>query len=588
VNLPRSPRLPSLAAILVMLSAGPVLAACGSSGGSSSASSASGGNATSATSSSAGGKTLIELDTDVAPSLDPDGTAGSDPGFEQAYVNMANTLVDYPSTEKDGVDIPDYQVGRDGFSPSLASSYTHKGNAWTFTLRKGVYSCADNELTSADVVYTMARGKSVSGADPTTDFVGTTGSIFNGDEDAANASAKAKLLNGEVTTDGKFKVTFHLASNNDLFPKVLTTWLMAPLDAKVMKAHATKSDPWSHTYMNTTNAPGFGPYCLTSWQKGSEMDFSANPHWYGPKPTYSHIVVRQVPSDSQRAAALIGGSANVVTGLTPAEYQAVASHASVLSWNNPSNFLSIGVNYKYAPFTDTTKGRLLRQAIADALPYAEIAKEVYYGKFVKAEGLVPSDAYGYTPVNDYTEDLTKAKALEAQAGYPDGKGLPASSSALTLTYVSEDSSILQPLSELIQSALAKLGMKITLNPIPAAQEQADEFSKYDLGMWLRNNQRALVPDAGYVTRLFFLSKAAGALEPSTNYDNPVVDKLYAKSGAVVGAARVAYLHQIQKIIMQDLPLIPVGSADSQLGVTKGITGWLGNTYDLVFWAGLKG
>jgi ABC-type transport system substrate-binding protein len=156
-----------------------------------------------------------------------------------------------------------------------------------------------------------------------------------------------------------------------------------------------------------------------------------------------------------------------------------------------------------------------------------------------------------------------------------------------LTYVSEDSSILQPLSELIQSALAKIGMTISLNPIPAAQEQADEFSKYDLGMWLRNNQRALVPDAGYVTRLFFLSKAAGALLPSTNYDNPEVNALYKKSGEVVGAPRVAYLHKIQKIIMTDLPLIPIGSADSQLGVSKGITGWLGNTYDLVFWDNLK-
>ena len=42
-----------------------------------------------------------------------------------------------------------------------AASYTKKGLAFTFHLRQGVKSCAGNELTADDVVYTFARAKSV-------------------------------------------------------------------------------------------------------------------------------------------------------------------------------------------------------------------------------------------------------------------------------------------------------------------------------------------------------------------------------------------------------------------------------------------
>src|SRR5690348_7949301 len=97
-----------------------------------------------ASASSAGttaGKTLVELDTNVAPDLDPDGAAPADPGFMTAEVNMFDTLVNYPTKLVNGVYVPNYQVSQTGYAPSLATSYTRSGNTWTFNLRKGVKSC---------------------------------------------------------------------------------------------------------------------------------------------------------------------------------------------------------------------------------------------------------------------------------------------------------------------------------------------------------------------------------------------------------------------------------------------------------------
>ena len=569
-----------------------LIAGCG--GGSSSTTGTGGGGSGAATPAATGsggsptGRSLVQLDTLIAPSLDLDGTAPANFGFEQAILNLSDTLVEWPTTETNGVLIPNYKAGPMQFQPALAASYSRKGLTWTFNLRKGVKSCAGNELTSADVVYSFARAKSVSGPTPTADFVGTVGGVFSGKELTKTATAADKKLGAEVKAIGRYKVQITQDAKNELFPKILTTWLMAPFDSVEMKKHATAKDPWSHDYTATTNAPMFGPYCLSSWQKGSQITFTANKGYWRGTPEYSKVTVRGVPSDAQRVAGIGSGQADIATGLTPAEYQRLGSTgASVLKWANNANSLQIGINYKYAPFNDETKGRLLRQAIAYALPYDTISKDVYFGQLQQDRGLIPANSYGFTPIDTYSTNLEKAKALMAQAGYPGGKGLPAGSKAFSLSYTAERSATLQPIANLIRTALAGIGFPIKLNPIPSAQEETSESSTHVLGMFIRDDSRALVPDVGYSTLLYLASAKAGGLVASTNYANPKIDALYAASAKQTGAARLQTLAQIQKIAMNDLPLVPIGSVQSQLAVKKGITGWLGNTYDMVLWQNLK-
>lgn len=559
-----------------------IVAGCGSSGsGGSGNSSTNGGGGTST------GRSLVELDTSVAPSLDMDGTAAADLGFEEAFLNMADTLVTWPTTEQNGVLVPNYKAGPSQLAPDLATSYSHHGLTWTFNLRHGVRSCFGHELTSADVVYSFRRAISVSGATATADFVAHVGGIFSGAELAPKAPASAKKLNGQVTASNKYTVQIKLLHPDELFPKIMTTWLMAPFDSVEMKKHATASDPWSHTYTNATNAPMYGPYCLKSWQKGSQMTFAANKGYWRGKPAFTNVTVRQVPADAQRVAALTSNQADIATGLTPAEYKRLGSVATVLKWPNNANNFMLGINYKYPPFNNLQKGQLIRQAIAYAIPYQQINQDVFYGQMTQMRGFAPQNSYGFTPIDRYSTNISKAKQLLAQAGYPNGKGLPAGSPAFQLSYAAERSATLQPMANLIRTSLNSIGIPVKLNPVTSAQEETSEATTHNLGMWIRDNSRALIPDVGYSALLYLASAKAGGLVASTNYDSPTMDSLYKQSSVQTGQARLATLKKIQELAMTDLPLVPIGSQESQLAVRKGLSGWLGNTYDLVMWQYLK-
>lgn len=571
--------------MLLVVAAALGLGACSDDDSGSSGSSTGGGG----TPAEGGGQKLVMLDTTVAPSLDPDGASAADPALQQAYGNLMEPLLRYPvKDDGKGVLVPNYQVGADGFDPALATSWSMKNNVWTFKLRKGVKSCFGHTMTADDVVYTFERAKSVSGAANVAWFLGVVSNVFGPEAGAPDAKPEDKKIQGEIKKLDDYTVQIKQKGPNELFPRVLEIFALEIYDSKEMKAHATADDPWSHKYTDTENSPGFGPYCLTKWTKGNEMDFDSNPDYWQGKPKYTSIAVRQVPSESDRVAAVSSGQADIATSLTPKASASVAKspQGSVLSWTN-NKILGLGINYAYPPFNDLEKGKLIRQAIAYAMPYQKIIDEAYLGTAKKWNGLIESSYYGYKDITTYDTDIAKAKQLMEQAGYPNGQGLPKDSPAFKLNYVAERQSLLEPIAISIKTALSEIGIPVTLEPISQAEESTRELVKRDMGMFLRDYNRPLAPDVGYASLLWYVSKEGGGLEYSENWKSTEFDQLFVKSQGVTGDERKEVLGQMQEVLMQELPEVPIVESESQLAVKKGITGWFGNPYDLVYFWWLK-
>jgi len=528
--------------------------------------------------------TLVVLQDDVAPALDLDGANAASPQLQEILLNTMTQLVNYPNKANGAVLEPNYKVTTAQYQPQLATSWTKKGLTWTFKLRQGVKSCAGNELTADDVVYTFQRAKSVSGAAPVAWFLSNVGGVLG--LEVFGKDPKAKELKGEVTKIDDYTVQIKQQHANDLFPRVLEIFALDIFDSKETKKHATAADPWAHVYVNTVNSPGFGPYCLTKWAKGSETDLTFNPNgWYGGTPQFKKIIIRKVPANSNRVAAIQSGAADIVTNLTPQENANLAKNASVTVLSNAGpKILTLRLSFNFKPWSDATN-RQLRQAVAYALPYDDIYKSDYLGTAKKWNGLCAESYYGFVPHTQYVTDIAKAKALMTKAGFPDGKGIE--TDGLKLTYVAERRALLEPVANRIKTALAQIGLNLTLDPISQAEYTDRSLTKYDVPMFLADQDRPLGPDVGYCSLLFYVSKKNGGLNTPFAYNNPAFDALYKTTSVTTGAARLAALAKMQDILMTDLPGIPIAQVSTQLAVRKGLTGWVATNYDILSYLQFK-
>ncbi len=514
---------------------------------------------------------LLVLSEDVPAGLDYDGASAAIPASQQGMVTLLEPLVSYvagPPNES-GVIMPDFSK----FEGRLAESWTYDQATltWTFKLRQGVKGCDGATFNADDVIYTFARAKSVSGAAPIGWFLSNVGSIAGFTADVFGKDAAAKELGDEVRKVDDYTVTIKQSEPNQLLLPVLSIFGLLIFDKETMEANKTDADPWSHDYVNNANAPGFGAYCLASWKKNEEISYAANPDYFGGAPKIEKVSVRRVPQSSNRLVVLRTGQAQLVTGLTPREFDSLRSqptlHVGAVTGNES---LFVHMNFKSKPF-DNPK---VREAIGYALPFDQIIQNGYFGQATQWKGVVPSSYPGYKEgAKQFTYDPEKAKALLAEAGYPEGKGLEAFADALQLSYVSEKESTLGPIVNIIQSSLRAVGVPATLNPIPQTQYGDRQLVKRDLPFAVNDQEKPIGVDAGYAIQLFFASPDKGGLNNMVNYSNAAVDDAWAKARVEPDTAkRTTEVQAIQDQISNDIAWLPVVEYKTQWGFSNTLKG----------------
>ena len=282
------------------------------------------------------------------------------------------------------------------------------------------------------------------------------------------------------------------------------------------------------------------------------------------------MTVRRVPQSSNRLVVLQSGEADLVTGLTPREFDSLAKVDGLQVTGVTGNEnLFVHMNFDVKPF-DNVK---LRQAIAYAIPYDQIIATGYFGQAKQWNGVVPSSYPGYVPAAGFTYDPAKAKELLAEAGYPEGKGLEEFASSFALSYVSEKESTLGPIVNTIQTALREVGIPATLDPIPLTQYGDRQLVKRDLAFAVNDQEKPIGVDAGYAVQLFFVSPEKGGLNNMVNYRNAEVDDMWAKARVDADAAnRDGILKTIQEKIAADVAWLPVVEYRTQWAYKNTISG----------------
>ena len=192
----------------------------------------------------------------------------------------------------------------------------------------------------------------------------------------------------------------------------------------------------------------------------------------------------------------------------------------------------------------------LRQAMSVAYDHVKANKLFYNNTAVLAQGIIPPGIPGYdknykSPYAQY--NIAKAKKLLAEAGFPEGKGLPAISYETTSTTVSRQ------MSEFFAKSMKDIGIKINVstNTWPQLTKKVKGRKAQMFGMaWLGD-----YPDAeNFLQLLWGVNSAPGP--NGANYNNEEFNKKFVKAKNMQpGPERAAIYKELNQFVSEQVPLI---------------------------------
>lgn len=296
-----------------------------------------------------------------------------------------------------------------------------------------------------------------------------------------------------------------------------------------------------------SNPIGTGPYIFKEWLPGQRVVIEANDDYFRGRPQIDRVVYTVIADIDSAVLALLAGDIDLMW-LIPRESETIDSfHRAGLNTTLVSRacVLYLHMNTHFEPFSDVR----VRRAVAHAINREEIIEYVYSGTGEMLHSLIPKGYFAHTeegvPVYEYNPE--KAKALLAEAGYPDG---------FKVVHDTFPSPNYLPVAIALQDQLARVGidMEIDLTDQPTWHSKiSSDRSDFSLFLPVRS------PDPDIVlTQLWY-----GPSIPVTNmtkYDK--LDDLIVEARFEIDPEKRAELYYtIQRKIMEDVPSIPMTMAD---------------------------
>ncbi|RYH07863.1 ABC transporter substrate-binding protein [Tropicimonas sp. IMCC6043] len=338
-----------------------------------------------------GGSMIVTYKDDVS-TLDPA------IGYDWQNWSMIKSLFD---------GLMDYEPGTTVLKKDLAEDYTisEDGTVFTFKLREGVKFHNGRELTAEDVKYSLDR---VTNPETQSPGAGFFGSIEGYD---AMASGEATSLSGVMVID-PYTVEIKLSRPDATFLHVMAI----NFSSVVPKEEVEKYGPDFGK-----NPVGSGAFKLADWTLGQSLTFERNmDYWHEGVPKLDQITFEIGLEPIVALLRLQQGQADIPgDGIPPAKFLEVTEDPAYKDFVIEGGQLHTGyitMNVKMPPF-DNVK---VRQAINMAIN-KERAVRIINGRAVPANQPLPPTMPGYAPdYEGYPYDPEAAKALLAEAGFPDG------------------------------------------------------------------------------------------------------------------------------------------------------------------------
>lgn len=309
------------------------------------------------------------------------------------------------------------------------------------------------------------------------------------------------------------------------------------------------------------NPIGTGPFRFKMWKEGVKLVMLKNEDYFekdslGNSLPYLDAVAITFIIDKQSVfLEFIKGNIDFISGIDPNYKDEVLTRSGKLQpkYKNKIQLLTqTYLNTEYLGFRmdldSPLRDKRVRQAINHGFDREKMIKYLRNNIGVAGKwGILPVGLPGFDSVSKtYDYDPQLSKELLAQAGYPNGKGMPEITLSTTASYLD--------LCKYIQQQLGLLGMKVKLdvNP-PAALRENMAQGKVE---WFRGSWIADYPEAENYFALFYTPNRSPKGSNYTAFSSKEYDRLYEKArGENDLQKRIELYKRMNQILMDESPIV---------------------------------
>lgn len=395
--------------------------------------------------------------------------------------------------------------------PSLAEHWeiSDDGTVYTFHLRQGVMFHNGREMVADDVKYSYER-------------------ILNPDTASPAQPDLEAVQSIEVVDDATVAIT--LAGPDSSFLAKLMGSSLAIVPQEVVEAEGD--------LMNTM--VGTGPFKFVEYVPNSMLVVEANPdYWEEGLPYLDGIEFQIVPENTARTTALSSGTVDFIEYAPAQDMQTFENDDTLMvAGDQNTNVRFMAINMEKEPFNDIK----VRQAISMAVDRGPIIDAAIFGAGQPTNILFPATYWAGYESEIPAPDIEGAKALLAEAGYPDG--------FTTELHSWSQYAFLSNAAVVLQEQLKQIGIESELRFEENAVYLENYFaSNFDISV---TGTSAYVDPNDVVQNNFQSTSTTNA----SQYNSPEMDELIAAGMVETDQAKRAEIyHEVQELIKTDIPWI---------------------------------
>jgi oligopeptide transport system substrate-binding protein len=431
--------------------------------------------------------------------------------------------------------------------PGMAESWdiSKDGKTYTFKIRKDAKWSDGKTLNANDFVWSWIRALSPATA---SEYAYQLFYLKNG-EAFSKGTIKDSSTVGVVAKDSQTLVVT-LENPTPFFIRLCAFRTLYPTPRHVIEKFKDKE--WTKEGNMVSN----GPFMLTEWKINKHIKVVQNPHYWDIKTVKLQevyfLAIEQLDTEEKTFFSGELEATSTVPAIKIPTYKKQISNSPAAYHPFQSNPYLGSYFYRFNVLKKPMDNPKVRRALALTIDRKLIVEKITQAGQMPANAFTPPNTAGYTyngtlPATVTPEVIAEAKKLLAEAGYPDGKGLP----KIEILYnTSEDH---KKVAVAIQQMWKKnLGVTVDLfNQEWKVYLDSQKKGDYTISRagWIGD-----YPDPNTFLDMFVTNGGNNL----TNWSNKDYDRLIREAGQTTDmAARYKKFTEAEKILLDELPILPI-------------------------------